>query len=132
MNVRETMIDLLGFLKYLYIGGNGMINNIEPINDEQRKEWVNVIEKILSNDVILVSKNKLERSFKEVPVAIDKNNAFVFEKNYKLSNQIRLAPYEYNEYSSTERFKKYLDEMLTNGLVNYFISDVGFTDYDKN
>lgn len=126
-DIKETMLDLQLFLKGLYIGGGREISSLEPISDEKRKECINVIERILSNDVILVSKNKLEKKFKEVPVKIDKNNAFVFEKNYTLSSKVMISPYEYSAYVNTERFKKYLDDTLTNGLVSYFINDVGYT-----
>jgi hypothetical protein len=80
--------------------------------------------------VILVSKDKLEKSFKGSLMKVDKDNNFVFEKNYTLTSQVRITPYEYDEYVNTERFKKYLDDTLTNQLVSYFINNLGFTKYD--
>jgi hypothetical protein len=129
-DIKEAMLDLQLFLKSLYIGGGRTINSILPISDEKRKEYINLIEKILNNDVILVSKDKLEKSFKESLIKVDRDNAFVFEKNYTLTSQVRISPYEYGEYANTERFKKYLDDTLTNQLVSYFINNLGFTKYD--
>jgi hypothetical protein len=129
-DVKETMVDLLCFLKSLYIGGGRTINTLSPISDEKRKEYIHLIEKILNNDVILVSKDKLEKSFKASPMKIDKDNTFVFEKNYTLTSQVRISPCDYCEYINTERFKNYLDDTLTNELVSYFINNLGFTEYD--
>jgi hypothetical protein len=128
-DIKETMLDLQLFLKGLYIGGGRTINTLSPISDEKRKEYIHLIEKILNNDVILVSKDKLEKSFKGSPMKVD-NNSFVFEKNYTLTSQVRISPYDYGEYVNTERFKKYLDDTLTNELVSYFINNLGFTKYD--
>jgi hypothetical protein len=128
-DIKEAMLDLQLFLKGLYIGGGRTINSLSPISDEKRKEYIHLIEKILNNDVILVSKDKLEKSFKASPMKVDKND-FVFEKNYTLTSQVRISPYDYGEYENTERFKKYLDDTLTNELVSYFINNLGFTKYD--
>ena len=129
-DIKEELLDLQLFLKGLYIGGGRTINALSPISDEKRKDYIHLIEKILNNDVILVSKDKLEKSFKGSPMKVDKLNAFVFEKNYTLTSQVRISPYEYSEYVNTERFKKYLDDTLTNQLVSYFINNLGFTKYD--
>ena len=129
-DIKEELLDLQLFLKGLYIGGGRTINTLSPISDEKRKDYIHLIEKILNNDAILVSKDKLEKSFKGSPMKVDKLNAFVFEKNYTFTSQVRISPYEYSEYVNTERFKKYLDDTLTNELVSYFINNLGFTKYD--
>jgi hypothetical protein len=129
-DIKETMLGLQLFLEGLYIGGGRTINSLSPISDEERKEYIHLIEKILNNEVILVSKDKLEKSFKESPIKFDKDNNLVIEKNYTVTSQVRMLPNEYCEYVNAESFKKYLDDMLTNELVSYFINNLGFTKYD--
>ena len=56
--MRKELIDLLNFLKYGYVVDDRTVHTCSHIDYEIMKVYADTIEKILSNDVILVDKNK--------------------------------------------------------------------------
>lgn len=131
INVRETMVDLLCFLKSLYISGN-TVKTVSPISENLKEESIKIIENILSYDVILVNKNKLVMNFTNAPSCLDRHAKCVtLKKCYEVESKLMITNEEYEQNIKDEQFRKYLDKQLTNGLVSYFINNVGFTEYDK-
>lgn len=120
--MRKELIDLLYFLKSGYVVDSRTIHTCSHIDDEIMKGYADTIEKILSNDVILVDKNKLENKFEEQPVDM-KSDYITIQKDFFLRTQIRLAHFEY--YNNNKELKEYVNKMLTNKLLDYFISEVG-------
>ena len=120
--MRKELIDLLHFLKSGYVVNDRTVHTCSHIDNEIMKEYADTIEKILSNDVILVDKNKLEHKFEEQPVDI-KSDYIIMQKDFHLRTQIKLARFEY--YNNKKDFQEYANKMLTNKLLDYFISEVG-------
>ena len=127
--MRKELIDLLHFLKSGYVVNDRTVHTCSYIDTEIMKEYADTIEKILSNDVILVDKNKLEHKFEEQPVGI-KSDYTIMQKDFHLRTQIRLARFEY--YNNKKDFQEYANKMLTNKLLDYFISEVGVEKEKKN
>ena len=123
--MRKELIDLLHFLKSGYVGDDRTIHTCSHIDNEIMKGYVDTIEKILSNDIILVDKNKLENKFEEQPVEL-KNDFVTVQKDFFLRSQLNLSllTLDYNNMDKTD-FKDYTNKMLTNKLLDYFISEVG-------
>lgn len=122
--MREELIDLLHFLKSVYISDSRTINTCSLINDEILKGYADTIEKILSGDVILVDKNKLEHKFEEAPYDI-KNEYVILQKNFALYSKVRIPRYEYQPNRLKTDFQEYINKMLTMKLLDYFIEEVG-------
>lgn len=120
--MRKELIDLLHFLKSGYVVNDRTVHTCSHIDNEIMKEYADTIEKILSNDVILVDKNKLEHKFEEQPVGM-KSDYITIQKDFFLRTQIRLAYFRY--YNNNKDLKEYANKMLTNKLLDYFISEVG-------
>lgn len=122
--MRKKLIQLLHFLKSVYVSDSRTINTCSLINDEILKGYADTIEKILSNNVILVDKNKLEQKFKDVP---DSFNGFclVYKKDFTLHSQVRISPFQYQANGDKKDFQEHIDKMLTNKLLEYFIDEVG-------
>ena len=123
--MKEELIELLRFFRSVFVSDNRTINTISHIDDKMIRHYGDVIEKILSNDVILVDKNKLEHKFKDVPLTLDDNIACVImQKDFNLSSQIKITNREYNANRKNESFKKYINNMLTAKLLDYFINEL--------
>lgn len=123
--MRKKLIDLLHFLNSVYIMDSRTIHTSSHIDYEMMKDYANTIEKILSNDVILVDKNELEHKFEEQPVDI-KNESIIAQKDFHICSQIRLSILNYNNMN--KEFQDYVNKTLTNKLLDYFISKVGVED----
>ena len=123
--MRKELIDLLHFLKSGYVGDDRTIHTCSHIDNEIMKGYADTIKKILSYDVILVDKNKLENKFEEQPVEL-KNDFVTVQKDFFLRSQLNLSllTLDYNNMDKTD-FKDYTNKMLTNKLLDYFISEVG-------
>ena len=121
--MRKELIDLLHFLKSGYVVDDRTIHTCSHIDNEIMKGYVDTIEKILSNDVILVDKNKLENKFEEQPFEL-KNDFVIVQKDFFLRSQLRLPILDYKNIDKKD-FKDYINKMLTNKLLDYFISEVG-------
>ena len=87
------------------------------------KVYADTIEKILSNDVILVDKNKLENKFEEQPLEL-KRNCLIVQKDFFLRSQLQLSILDYEKVDKKD-IKDYTNKMLTNKLLDYFVSEVG-------
>ena len=81
--MRKELIDLLYFLKSGYVGDDRTIHTCSHIDNEIMKGYADTIKKILSYDVILVDKNKLENKFEEQPVEL-KNDFVTVQKDFFL------------------------------------------------
>jgi len=124
--MREELIDLLHFLKTLYVSDSRTIHTCSRIDDEMIKNYTDTIEKILSNEVILVDKNKLENKFKDVPVTEDRAlECVILEKNFSLHSQTRISNFEYQHDFYKKDFQDYISKMLSMRLLNYFVEEVG-------
>ena len=121
--MRKELIDLLHFLKSGYVVDDRTVHTLDHIDDEILKGYVDTIEKILSNDVILVDKNKLENKFEEQPLDM-KNGCLIVQKDFFLCSQLRLSISDYKNVDKKD-FKDYTNKMLTNKLLDYFVSEVG-------
>ena len=121
--MRKELIDLMHFLKSVYVMDSRTIHTCSHIDDKIMRNYANTIEKILSNDVILVDKNELEHKFEDVPVDI-KSDYIIMKKDFKLRSQIRVSQFEY-AHRDKKDFQEYINKMLTNKLLDYFISEVG-------
>ena len=121
--MRKELIDLLYFLKSGYIVDDRTIHTCSHIDDEIIKGYADTIEKILSNDVILVDKNKLENKFEEQPFDM-KRGCVIVKKDFCLRSQLRLSILDYKNVDKKD-FKDYTNKMLTNKLLDYFVSEVG-------
>ena len=123
--MRKELIDLLYFLKSGYVVDNRTIHTLEHIDYEILKGYADTIEKILSNDVILVDKNKLENKFEEQPLEKQplemKRGCVIAQKDFFLRSQLQLPIFDYKNVD----IKDYINKMLTNKLLDYFISEVG-------
>ena len=126
--MKKELIDLMQFLKSVYVMDSSTIHTCSHIDYEMMKGYADIIEKILSNDVILVDKNKLEDKFKEQPVDI-KSDYIIMRKDFHLCSQIRLSPFE---YSNKKDFQDYANKMLTYKLVDYFIRECGVEKENNN
>ena len=126
--MRKELIDLLHFLKSGYVVDDRTVHTLDHIDDEILKGYVDTIEKILSNDVILVDKNKLENKFEEQPLEkqpLDmKRGCVIVQKDFFLRSQLQLPIFDYKNVDIKD-FKDYINKMLTNKLLDYFISEVG-------
>ena len=123
--MKEELIELLRFFRSVFVSDNRTINTISHIDGEMIKHYGDVIEKILSNDVILIDKNKIEHKFVDVPLTLDENVACVIlEKYFVLNSQIRITNREYNVNRNNESFKKCINNMLTAKLLDYFINEL--------
>ena len=121
--MRKELIDLLNFLKYGYVVDDRTVHTCSHIDYEIMKVYADTIEKILSNDVILVDKNKLENKFEEQPLDM-KNRCLIAQKDFFLRSQLRLSISAYKNVDKKD-FKDYTNKMLTNKLLDYFVSEVG-------
>ena len=119
----KELIDLLYFLKSAYVVDNRTIHTLGHIDEEILKGYADTIEKILSNDVILVDKNKLENKFEEQPLDM-KRGCVIAQKDFFLRSQLQLPILDYKNVDIKD-FKDYINKMLTNKLLDYFISEVG-------
>lgn len=122
--MREKLIDLLHFLKSVYVSDSRTINTCSLINDEILKGYADTIEKILSNDVILVDKNKLEQKFEDVPMFIQ-DHIVILQKDFTLHSQVRIPTFEFTGNRKNKDFQEYINKNLTYKLLEYFIEDVG-------
>ena len=126
--MRKELIDLLHFLKSGYVVDDRTVHTFSHIDDEIMKVYADTIEKILSNDVILVDKNKLENKFEEQPLEkqpLDmKRGCVIVQKDFFLRSQLQLPILDYKN-ADIKDFKDYINKMLTNKLLDYFISEVG-------
>ena len=133
--MRKELMELLRFFRTLYVSDNRTINTISLINDEIIKSYANLIEKILSNDVILVDKKKLERKFEDSPITIDEIGCAILKKDFVLHSQVNISYIEYinskQDKATYEKFKDYINNMLTMKLLDYFIYEVGLKE-DKS
>ena len=120
--MRKELIDLLHFLKSGYVVDDRTVHTLGHIDEEILKGYADTIEKILSNDVILVDKNKLENKFEEQPLDM-KNGCLIVQKDFFLCSQLRLSISDYKNVDKKD-FKDYTNKMLTNKLLDYFISEV--------
>ena len=127
--MRKELIDLMQFLKSVYVMDSRTIHTCSHIDYEMMKEYADIIEKIVSNDVILVDKNKLEDKFKEQPVDI-KSDYIIMRKDFHLCSQIRFSSFEY--YNNKKDFQEYANKMLTNKLLDYFIRECGVEQENNN
>lgn len=121
--MRKELIDLLHFLKSGYVVDSRTIHTCSHIDDEIIKGYADTIEKILSNDVILVDKNKLENKFEEQPFEL-KNDCVTVQKDFFLRSQLRLPILDYKNIDKKD-FQDYINKMLTNKLLDYFVREVG-------
>lgn len=121
--MRKELIDLLHFLKSGYVVDSRTIHTCSHIDNEIMKGYVDTIEKILSNDVILVDKNKLENKFEEQPFEL-KNDFVIVQKDFFLRSQLRLPILDYKNIDKKD-FQDYINKMLTNKLLDYFVREVG-------
>ena len=121
--MRKELIDLLHFLKSVYVVDYRTVHTCSCIDNEIMKGYVDTIEKILSNDVILVDKNKLENKFEEQPFELKKDGVTV-QKDFFLRSQLQFPIFVYNNIDKKD-FQDYTNKMLTNKLLDYFISEVG-------
>ena len=121
--MRKELIDLLYFLKSRYVVDDRTVHTCSHIDNEIMKGYVDTIEKILSNDVILVDKNKLENKFEEQPFDIKKEYGIV-KKDFCLRSQL-ILPILDDKNIDKKDFQDYINKMLTNKLLDYFISEVG-------
>ena len=121
--MRKELIDLLHFLKSGYVVDDRTVHTLDHIDDEILKGYVDTIEKILSNDVILVDKNKLENKFEEQPLDM-KNGCLIVQKDFFLRSQLQLSILDYKKVDKKD-IKDYTNKMLTNKLLDYFVSEVG-------
>ena len=85
--MRKELIDLLYFLKSGYIVDDRTIHTCSHIDDEIIKGYADTIEKILSNDIILVDKNKLENKFEEQPFDM-KRGCVIVKKRFLFTQSI--------------------------------------------
>lgn len=122
--MREELIDLLHFLKSVYVSNSRTINTCSLINDEILKGYANTIEKILSHNVILVDKNKLEQKFEDAPMFIQ-DHIVIIQKDFTLHSQMRMPTFEFTGNRKNKGFKEYINKVLTNQLLEYFIDEVG-------
>lgn len=127
--MRKELIDLMQFLKSVYVMDSRTIHTCSHIDYEMMKSYADIIEKILSNDVILVDKTKLEHKFEEQPIDI-KSDYIIIRKDFHLCSQIRLARFEY--YNNKKDFQDYANKMLTNKLLDYFICECGVEKENNN
>lgn len=121
--MRKELIDLLYFLKSGYVVDDRTVHTCSHIDNEIMKGYVDTIEKILSNDIILVDKNKLENKFEEQPFEL-KNDFIIVQKDFFLRSQLRLPILDYKNIDKKD-FQDYINKMLTNKLLDYFVSEVG-------
>ena len=121
--MRKELIDLLHFLKSGYVVDDRTVHTCSHIDDEIMKVYADTIEKILSNDVILVDKNKLENKFEEQPLEL-KRNCLIVQKDFFLRSQLQLSILDYEKVDKKD-IKDYTNKMLTNKLLDYFVSEVG-------
>ena len=121
--MRKELIDLLYFLKSGYVVDGRTVHTCSPIDNEIMKGYVDTIEKILSNDVILVDKNKLENKFKEQPIEL-KRGFLIMQKDFFLRSQLQVSILDCEKVDKKD-FKDYTNKMLTNKLLDYFVSEVG-------
>ncbi len=127
--MREELIELLHFLKSVFVCDSRTINTCSHIDSEMLKGYADTIEKILSNAVILVDKNKLEHKFEDVPIDV-KNEFVILQKDFTLHSQVRLTMLEYIANSKNKDFQEYINKMLTHKLLEYFIEDVGIKEVE--
>lgn len=127
--MRKELIDLMQFLKSVYVSDSRTIHTCSYIDYEMMKSYADIIEKILSNDVILVDKNKLEHKFEEQPIDV-KSDYIIMRKDFHLCSQIRFSSFEY--YNNKKDFQEYANKMLTNKLLDYFIRECGVEKENKN
>ena len=121
--MRKELIHLLYFLKSGYVVDDRTVHTCSHIDNEIMKGYVDTIEKILSNDIILVDKNKLENKFEEQPFEL-KNDFIIVQKDFFLRSQLRLPILDYKNIDKKD-FQDYINKMLTNKLLDYFVSEVG-------
>ena len=121
--MRKELIDLLHFLKSGYVVDDRTVHTLGHIDEEILKGYADTIEKILSNDVILVDKNKLENKFEEQPLDM-KNGCLIVQKDFFLRSQLQLSISAYKNVDKKD-IKDYTNKMLTNKLLDYFVSEVG-------
>lgn len=129
--MKEKLIKLLHFLKSVYVRDNRTINTCSLINNEILKGYADTIEKILSNDVILVDKNKLERKFEDVPFDI-RNECVILQKDFILHSQVHIPSFQYIGNRNNKDWQDYINKMLTQKLLEYFIEDVGVKGEEKD
>ena len=127
--MREELIELLHFLKSVFVCDSRTINTCSHIDSEMLKGYADTIEKILSNAVILVDKNKLEHKFEDVPIDV-KNEFVILQKDFTLHSLVRLTMLEYIANSKNKDFQEYINKMLTHKLLEYFIEDVGIKEVE--
>lgn len=130
--MRKELIDLMQFLKSVYVMDSRTIHTCSHIDYEMMKGYADIIEKIVSNDVILVDKNELEHKFIDVPAYI-KSDYIIMRKDFHLCSQIRLSHFEYDiEHNNNKDFQEYINKMLTNKLLDYFIRECGVEQENNN
>ena len=122
--MRKELIDLMQFLKSVYVMDSRTIHTCSHIDYEMLKGYADIIEKILSNDVILVDKTKLEHKFEEQPIDI-KIDYIIIRKDFHLCSR-----FEY--YNNKKDFKDYANKILTNKLLDYFIRECGVEKENNN
>ena len=71
----------------------------------------------------MVDKNKLENKFEEQSFEL-KEGFVIVEKDFFLRSQLRLPDFDYKNIDK-KYFQDYINKMLTNKLLDYFISEVG-------
>ena len=121
--MRKELIDLLYFLKSGYVVDSRTIHTCSHVDNEIMKGYADTIEKILSNDVILVDKNKLENKFEEQPFDM-KSDCVIVKKDFCLRSQL-ILPILDDKNIDKKDFQDYVNKMLTNKLLDYFVSEVG-------
>lgn len=129
--MRKELIELLHFLKSVYVADNRTINTCSHIDDEMIKGYAGTIEKILSNDVILVDKNKLEHKFEDVPFNI-RNECVILQKDFTLHSQVHIPSFQYIGNRNNKDWQDYINKMLTQKLLEYFIDEVGVKGEEKD
>lgn len=122
--MRKELHKLLYFLKSVYVSDSRTISTCSHIDSEMLKDYADTIEKILSNDVILIDKNKLEHKFEDVPIDV-KNEFVILQKEFTLQSQVRLTSFQYTANRKNKDFQEYINKNLTSKLLEYFIEDVG-------
>lgn len=129
--MRKELIELLHFLKGLYVSDSRTINTCSLINDEILRGYADTIEKILSHDVILVDKNKLEHKFEDAPMFIQ-DHIVTIQKDFTLQSQMRIPTFEFTGNRKNKGFREHINKVLTNQLLEYFIDEVGVKGEEKN
>lgn len=122
----KELRELLKLLKTAYVSNNRTLDTIFHIDQQMIENYADIIEKILSNDVILVDKEKLKRKFEDVLIEFDENAyCVIFEKKFILHSQIKITNIEYHMNRKNPTFKNYIQNILNMNLFDYFINEVG-------